>query len=170
MSNYEVRAKKFIAKVYPYIKNCDDSFDFSLAINRFNLECHRNVQIASGSTRVVMITSDYVIKVDYDGWGKGRWGSCADEVRMYRKAKHDGFAHLFAKVTPVRKGYNRTFYIMPRIGGIAKKPCDADEYVDGDDYDYLYENVGDLHNQNYGWKDGHIVMIDYAYNSTLRHF
>lgn len=170
MSNYEVRAKKFIAKVYPYIKNCDDSFDFSLAINRFNRECHRNVQIASGSTRVVMITSDYVIKVDYDGWGKGTWGSCADEVRMYRKAKHDGFAHLFAKVTPVRKGYNRTFYIMPRIGGIAKKPYDADEYVDGDDYIYLYENVGDLHNHNYGWKDGHIVMIDYAYNSTLRHF
>lgn len=170
MSSYEVRAKKFIAKVYPYIKNCDDSFDFSLAINRFNQDCHRNVQIASGSTRVVMITSDYVIKVDYDGWGKGAWGSCADEVRMYRKAKHDGFAHLFAKVTPVRKGYNRTFYIMPRIGGIAKKPYDADEYVDGDDYIYLYENVGDLHNHNYGWKDGHIVMIDYAYNSTLRHF
>ena len=127
MSSYEVRAKKFIAKIYPYIKNCNDLFDFSLAINRFNRECHRKVQIASGSTRVVLITSDYVIKVDYNGWGKGRWGSCADEVRMYRQAKRDGFEYLFAKVTPVRKGYNRTFYIMPRIGGIGKKPYDADE-------------------------------------------
>ena len=170
MSNYEIRAKKFIAEVYPYIKDCGDNFDFSVAIRRFNRDHHRNVQIASGATRVVMITSDYVIKVDYDGWGRGQFGSCADEARMYRKAKRDGFAHLFAKITAVRKGYDRTFYIMPRIRGIGKKPYDATAYVGGDEYDYLDNNVGDLHHYNYGWKDGHIVMIDYAYNSTLRHF
>ena len=168
--SYEERARKFLEKIYPYIQNCKDNFDFSLAIRNFNHDCKRNVKCSYGSTRIVMICSDFVIKVDYNGWGAGQFGSSKDEVRMYRQAKKDGFEYLFAKITPVRKGYNRTFYIMPKINGIGKKEYDADYYLEGDEYDYIYENIGDLHNHNYGWKDGHIVMIDYAYNSTLRDF
>lgn len=166
-SNYVARAKKFLEQVYPYIKDCEDEWDLDKALRKFNQDYHRKVQTNSGSTRVVMITSDYVIKYDYDGWGKGTWGTCKDEVRMYRKAKRDGYAHLFAEITPVRANYNKTFYIMPRINGVGRYEDDAIEYVDGNEFMYLYHNVNDLHNGNYGWKDKHIVMIDYASNSTM---
>lgn len=169
--SYEERARKFLEQIYPYIKDCEDNFDFSLAIRKFNHDYKRNVKYSYGSTRIAMITSDYVIKVDYDGWGSGRFGSCEDEVEMYQRAEMDGFEYLFAKITPIQKEeYNRTFYIMPKITGIGKEPWDADHYLEGKEYYYICEHVGDLHNQNYGWKDGHIVMIDYAFNSMLEDF
>ena len=163
-ANYEERAKKFIAQVYPYIKNCRDNFDFELAIHQFNKLNHRKVQVAYGSTRIALITSDYVIKVDYDGWGTGIFGSCKSEVRMYRQAKRDGFDYLLAKITPYRQKYNRTFYIMPRIKGVGRTPWDADFYLTNTEEDWVEEHIGDLHNENYGWKNGHIVIIDYAHN------
>lgn len=165
MSNYEERAKKFIAQIYPFIKDCHDDSDFAFAISHFNKIYHRNVRMAYGSTRIAMITSDYVVKIDYDGWGTGRFGSCKDEVRMYRRAVKEGYAYLLAKITPYRKDYNRTFYIMPKISGIEKRFGDAEEYLDDDEYDWLCSNIYDRHNQNYGWKNGHIVMIDYACNA-----
>jgi len=165
MRTYEERAKDFIAEVYPYIKSCYSYSSMCKAIRAFNHEHHRKVRVVSGSTRIALITSDYVVKMNYDGWGSGTFGNCNDEVRMYRQAVKDGYAHLLAKITPYRKDYNRTFYIMPKITGIEKKPYDADEYVNGHEYLWLYKNIGDRHNGNYGWKDGHIVMIDYAYNS-----
>lgn len=165
MKNYETRAKKFIAIIYPYIKNCKDSFDFSFAIRQFNKKYHRNVRVAYGSTRVALITSDYVIKMDYKGWGTGTFGDCANEVRMYRQAKKDGFDYLLAKITPYRQKYNRTFYIMPKIPNIRKRAYDAEYYItDNKEYDWLCENIGDRHCLNYGYQNGHIVMIDYAYN------
>lgn len=165
--DYEERALDFLEQIYPFIQNCKDRFDYSVAICRFNEEFHRNVICSYGSTRIAMITSDYVIKVDYNGWGKGTFGTSADEVRMYRRAKKDGFAHLFAKIVPIRHGYDRTFYIMPRIKGIGRTKYDADNYLNGEEYTYISKHVGDLHCKNYGWQDGHIVMIDYAYNSTM---
>jgi hypothetical protein len=68
---------------------------------------------------------------------------------------------LFAKIS--RYDYNGTaFYIMPRIHGVGKTDWDADEYLTEDENDWVYEHVCDLHNGNYGWKDGHVVIFDYA--------
>lgn len=164
MRNYVERAKDFIAKLYPYIQNCYDEHDFANAIYHFNQEHHRRVYMEYGSTRIALITSDYVIKINYDGWGRGSFGDCADEVRMYRKAVQDGYDYLLAKITPYRKNYNRTFYIMPKITGIERTYGDAENYVTEEEYDWLCSNIGDRHNKNYGWKNGHIVIIDYAYN------
>lgn len=165
--NYEERAQKFIAQINPYIKECRRISEFEFAVCKFNREHHRKVRMCHGATRIAFITSDYVIKINYRGWGSGRFGGCADEVKMYKKAKQDGFEHLFAKITPVRKGYGRTYYIMPRINGIGRTDEHAEEYLVGDEWDYVVHNVGDRHNENYGWKDGHIILIDYAYNSFV---
>lgn len=164
MSNYEERAKKFIAQIYPFIKDCESTPEFSAAVNRFNFTAHRKVKMEFGSTRIAFITSDYVVKFDYNGWGIGKFGSCNDEVRMYRYAVESGYGHLLAKITPYRYNYNHTFYIMPKISGIGKYPYDADCYLEGDEYNWVNENIYDCHSYNYGWKDGHIVMIDYACN------
>lgn len=171
MRNYEARAKDFIAQIYPYIENCKTTDSIYNVINKFNIEHHRKVKVARGSTRVVLITSDYVIKFDYDGWGKNTFGSCRSESRMYKQAVKEGYAYLLAKITPYRQHYNRTFYIMPKITGIGREWDDAENFVEDEEaYKWLCDNIGDRHFMNYGWKDGHIVMIDYAYNSTLRHF
>lgn len=164
-TSYEERAKKFIALLNPYIKGCRAVYQFENAIDRFNTDYHRNVVVAFGSTRIAFITSDYVIKINYHGWGEGTFGGCADEVKMYRYAQKQGYAHLLAKITPYRGGYNRTFYIMPKISNIRDGANDAEYYLsDEEEEKWLCKNIGDRHCLNYGWKDGHIVMIDYAYN------
>lgn len=165
MTSYEERAKKFIALFNPYIKECKSLHQFKNAVASFNADHHRHVKMASGSTRIAFITSDYVIKINYHGWGEGKFGGCADEVKMYRVAEEQGYAHLLAKITPYRGNCNRTFYIMPKIDHIKDDADDAEYYMQNKtEKKWLRENIGDRHCLNYGWKDGHIVMIDYAYN------
>ena len=165
MTSYEERAKKFIALFNPYIKECKTLYQFANAVALFNADHHRNIKMASGSTRIAFITSDYVIKINYHGWGEGRFGGCADEVKMYRYAQKQGYAHLLAKITPYRRNYNRTFYIMPKIGCIREGAGDAEAYITNKSEErWLCDNIGDRHCLNYGWKNGHIVMIDYAFN------
>ena len=165
MTSYEERAKKFIALLNPYIKGCRSLYQFENAVDHFNADYHRNVKMASGSTRIAFITSDYVIKINYHGWGEGQFGGCADEVRMYRYAQKQGYAHLLAKITPYRRDYNRTFYIMPKITHIRENASDAEAYITNKSEErWLCKNIGDRHSLNYGWQDGHIVMIDYAFN------
>lgn len=160
---YEERAKKFIAQIYPLLKNAYNSHSSREAVvNSFNHWYHRNVKYAHGLTRYALITSDYVVKVDYDAHYVERYGGCEKELQFYAQAEADGFSYMFAKITLYQyEGVN--FYIMPRIHGIGRHEYDADEYMTPEEYDWcLDHNLSDLHNGNYGWKDGHIVIIDYA--------
>lgn len=162
MRNYNERAKSFIEQIFPYILNCHDTGSFKRAIIRFNIDKHRRVQIASGLTRVAMITSDYVVKVDCgSNFNLNRFGDCEREVEVYAKAEQDGFEYLLAKIERYTyQGYK--FYIMPRIYGIGKTDYDADYYTNEEETDWLCDHVRDLHYLNYGWKNDHIVIIDYA--------
>ena len=55
------------------------------------------------------------------------------------------------------------YYIMPRIKGIEKFPYDADYYMNDDEISYIIEKgICDLHNGNYGWRNGRVCLIDYG--------
>ena len=163
-NGYEVRAEKFIHQIYSFICDCEDVEDYEWAVNGFNYTHKRNVKVAHGLTRVALITSDYVVKIDCGArYYQDRFGTCANEFDIYAQAEEDGFEYLFAKPTEVQYG-GMSFCVMPRICGIGKKEYDADWYMSIDESDWVTDRVFDLHNGNYGWKDGHPVLIDYAAN------
>ena len=131
MRSYEERAKDFIKEIFPVIADVNTPWSVRDKIATFNYQNHRNVIVGNGLSRIALITSDYVVKWDYDEDEVNIIGGCEDEIELYALAKEDGFEYLFAKIT--RYQYNdRTFYIMPRISGIGR---DEDEYAD----DYMTE-------------------------------
>lgn len=165
-NTYEVRAEKFIHQIFDYIVNCTNEEQFEEAIAWFNAFHHRKVRFSHGLTRVCFITSDYVVKYDFGTCRDAyEFGTCIDEVRMYAIAEKDGFAHLLAKPTMVEY-MGHSFCIMPRIYGIGKYDEDVDWYLEGAECDWVLDHIYDCHNQNYGWKHGHPVIIDYACNDT----
>lgn len=164
-SSYEVRARLFLNKIYPFIKDCVYVADYCYAVDRFNKTFHRAVRIANGLTRVALITSDYVIKIDCGTQTHIRqFGSCEDEYRKYRKAVKDGFGYLFAKTSPVMRG-DKIVYIMPRIPDVGSDCSNYEDvyfWLNEEENDYVYDICQDLHYNNYGWKNGYPVIIDYA--------
>jgi len=162
-SSYIVRARHFAEMIYPFIVNCKTPNEYEQAVENFNILYKRNVRVAHGQTRIVLITSDYVLKVDYGAMGK-MWGDSACELKAYNKAFNDGFAYLFARINSVMVN-EKVYYIMPRIKDIGFEHNgydDAYEVVTDEESDYLFENFRDLHYENYGWKDSHPVIVDYA--------
>lgn len=169
-TSYEIRARKFARQIYPYVTNCRKVSDYTRAISRFNYEHHRKVRVAYGQTRVALITSDYVLKIDY-GKLQHRFGGCADEYRAYQKVRRDGFAHLFAKIAPFMVN-EIVFYIMPRVDGVGSEYNDYDDVYETyglteEESDYLSENFYDLHCENYGHMNGRVVVVDYAFSSRV---
>ena len=163
-SSYEVRAKKFINQIAPYIPIILNSTTVNYlrqAIYEFNTIHHRKVRMYKGYTRVALITSDYVIKLDYNK--DAMFGDCETEFHMYEIAECDGYDYLFAKIT--RYTVNGIdFYIMPKINGINENSDrEAWEYMTPSEYDWCTEhNIIDLHSGNFGWKNNHIIIFDYA--------
>ena len=162
-SSYVVRAREFANQIYPFICDCRTVDQYAEAVDNFNILFHRHVKVFSGATRVVLVTSDYVLKMDY-GNRIRIFGGCESEKWAYQKVYNDGYARLFAPINSVMVK-DRVFYIMPkvdRIGFDYNGYDDAMDVVSEEDADYLYENFHDLHYENYGWKDGLPVIVDYA--------
>ena len=161
--NYEEQAKQLIQEIYPYVCDCNDPEDYQEAIGYFNLQNHTHICFKYGSTRVVFITNNYVIKIDCGRPHDLRdFGTCAKEVAMYARARKDGFDYLFAKIT--RYFYKHmNFYIMPLINDVGTAEENADYYMDDIEYTWIMEqHLFDLHSMNFGWKNGHVCLIDYA--------
>lgn len=164
-SSYIVRARQFAWDIYPFIRECKTVSDYEEAVENFNIINHRKVRVACGQTRVVLITSDYVLKIDY-GTRQELYGGCENEHRAYQKVYNDGYAYLFARITPVMVN-EKVYYIMPRIERIGAEFNDWNEaydVVNDDESEYLYENFRDLHYENFGTRKGRPVIVDYAYN------
>ena len=162
-SDYISRAQRFIHQISQYI-DADSLYvdDFNYAVAKYNRTYHRHVIFAHGATRFALITSDYVVKVDYDEWQISRFGGCENELSIYTQACNDGMEYLFAEITPYSY-HGITYYIMPRIGGIGRYEEDAWEYMTEEESDWCYSHgLFDLHNENYGWKNGEIILIDYG--------
>ena len=162
MRNYIERAKDFIEQVYPYISVCRNPWDARNRIKMFNADFNRKVEVSSGLSRIALITSDYVVKFDYDPDEVASIGGCESEMELYATAKREGFDYLFAEITAF--SYNgRCFYIMPRIRGIGSGRHYAENYMTLAEKDFCRRyRVTDLHTENYGFRRGHVCVIDYA--------
>ena len=159
-SNYIVRAQKFMETFYPYMRK----YRIGDAVNHFNEDKHRAVQCRQGAVRRVLITSDYVIKWDYDKRNSKTFGGCREEYKTYQKVKDDYYGYLFAEITPI-KVRNRTFYVMPRVNMRASQEGGrAEYYLDGAEREFVDDYLYDLHDENFGWKNNRLVIFDYAYN------
>lgn len=164
-SDYRVRARHFLETIYPLLDGHWGSPDMCRRIlSAYNIRHSRRVLVNYGIARIALVTSDYVIKFDYDESEVERVGGCESEVEFYQFAKQEGFEYMFAEITPFEY-MGRTFYIMPRINGIRRKAfCHAEEFFDGIERDFLDNYLNDLHDENYGWFNGSPVIFDYAYN------
>ena len=163
MRSYEERAKDFIKEIFPIIADVNTPWSVREKIAIFNHQNRRNIIVGNGLSRIALITSDYVVKWDYDEDEVGIIGGCENEIELYALAKEDGFEYLFAKIT--RYQYNdRTFYIMPRITGIGRHEYNyADEYMTEAEKKWCNNHsLTDLHCNNYGFRNGHVCIIDYA--------
>lgn len=161
-NTYEIRAQKFIRRIATYLNGAETIQDFEWAANAYNYRYHTRVRVSHGMTRVALITSDYVVKIDWSPENIETFGGCEAEMALYAEAEADGFAYLFAKITPFQYD-DMTFYIMPLIRGIGRTDEDAWEYMTVEESDWCSNhNMYDLHYRNYGWKKDHIVLIDYG--------
>ena len=159
-SSYELRAQRFIRDIFPFIKGCDHAYEYRHAVDAFNASRHRKVSVEHGQTRVVLITSDYVVKIDY-GTRARYYGGCEDELIMYNRAVEAGYDYLFAKIS-MYTYCGHDFYIMPRVEGIGEAEDEAYDLVTPEECDWLYDNVNDLHCHNFGFVNGQVTLVDYA--------
>ena len=170
MRSYEERAMDFVKELYPYLVDCG-AFDrhilsrYATAVSAFNDDKHRKVHFAHGIARVAFITSDYVIKYEYNPNNVDFYGGCENEVIRYARAEEEGFAYLFAKISRyIYEGH--VFYIMPKVYGIGREQYEdkyADEFMTEEESDFVYGlGISDMHYQNYGFRKGHVCLVDYA--------
>ena len=81
MRSYEERAMDFVKELYPYLTTFGafDRYSFAryaTAVGAFNDDKHRKVQFANGVARVAFITSDYVVKYEYNPNNVDFYGGC----------------------------------------------------------------------------------------------
>lgn len=162
VTDYETRAKRFIEQIFPEIEDFTDYEVVEQNVYSFNSKHNRHVIMDHGLTRIALITSDYVVKFDYDEYQVKRFGGCEEEIKFYELAERDGFEYLFAKITRFQY-QGHYFYIMPRIEDIEKTDYDAWEYMNDEECDWCTDHgLFDLHCKNYGWRDGRVCIIDYG--------
>lgn len=163
-NSYEVRAQKFIQQVASYIANCTDYCDLEEAMLNFMIDNpRRKVAVSHGMARMVLITSDYVVKMDYNQDWVDSVGGGEEEIEFYSLAEREGMAYLFAKVS--RYEYNgKKYYIMPRVRGINSNGwCNAYCYMTREEEAWCKSHgLCDLHALNYGFKNGKVCIFDYA--------
>ena len=170
MRSYIERATDFIHEVYPLIRNnLDNPWGLKKIMSEFNHKNSRDVKVANGSARVALISSDYVVKWDYDLDNVDEIGGCENEVELYDIAEREGFAYLFAKITRITCK-DHYFYVMPRIHGIGRTEERAWQYMTREEKAWCERHhLTDLHDENYGWENHHIVIVDYAFQEDKVH-
>lgn len=163
--NYQMHAYHYIRALYTYVRDWTYWQDIQIAIDKVYLDTGESAEVTSGSSRIVVIGKDFVIKWDYDFENIKSIGGCEDEFRVYKRSLSSGYSHLLA---PVYRIYyrNRYFFVMPRIDNIgpeAHDHKDINEFVTCDEYNWLWENIGDLHSWNWGLDEfNNPIIIDYA--------
>lgn len=168
-SDYRVRALRFLNYILPYLG--DDIFDVTeiqYRVDEFNRDHSRKVEVMWGSARIALITSDYVVKWDYDMDDARDIGGCADEYRAYQQAKEQGFDYLFAETTLVNIN-DIEFSIMPRIRNIGPDHHggEIDNYLTEWEWDWLRKFDKDIHHYNWGIRHGKACVIDYAMTAEV---
>lgn len=166
MKDYRIRAQKFIDSILPYITDCITSpSKVAAAIEDYNHSHSRKVVVSYGATRIALITSDYVIKWDYDEEEIEQFGGCDSEYETYLFAKSEGYAYLLAEVTQVEI-HGFTFNIMPRVHytsyTTAARKGSLYHRLSLNEYGWINENLADIHYCNWGLLNGKVCIFDYA--------
>ena len=164
MRSYEDRAVAFLKRIYPIIRGeLSTPWQVRRLMDEFNEKYNRDVQVYYGSARAAIVTSDYVIKWEWDPDEAEYIGGFENELNLYYEAEMDGFAYLFAKLTPFE--YRDTFFcIMPRIKDINNDNGSAWNYLTNEEKTWCQCHcLTDLHSGNYGFKDGKVCIFDYGY-------
>lgn len=163
-SDYRVRASRFIHSVFSYIENyLTEPCMVEEAIDNYNRDHSRKVEVAWGSARIALITSDYVVKWDYDTDYAEDIGGCEDEYCAFIKAKAEGYSHLLAETTLIVIN-NIMFSIMPRIRNIGPDHHGGEiqDYLTALEWEWLRHFDKDIHHYNWGIRHGKACVIDYA--------
>ena len=167
MRSYEERAKDFIKEIFPYIHDYMGSpWCMHEVVDQFNKEHSRHVQMRSGCARIALLTSDYVVKFDYDEDTVDEIGGCLNEMYMYDIAEREGYAYLFAKITHVTY-QDRDFFIMPRIRTDEVYGSAWHHLTDAEASWCHKHSITDLHSGNYGFRNGHVCIFDYGYINNM---
>lgn len=172
-NTYEVRAAKFAALLVRLFSACSTLADFEEAIEEYNSTHSRPLNYAHGVSRIAIMRADYVIKFDLtpaedwlDDFGACRAGDNSTEQEVYARAVEAGYAYLLAKTTVMAIG-GRTVSIMPRINGVGNEWRYWGDYVTDEEYDWLTDNIHDLHEFNVGYYKGKPVVIDYGWDAEM---
>lgn len=161
-SNYKIRAKKFMEELMPYLHNFNSPIRVANDVREYTQDHpRRNIQICNGAVRIAIITSDYVIKWDYDKESMRDYGGCTSEKRLYKKVCADGFGYLFAEISSFRLNH-KTFYVMPRVSVNEYRDNNIWSYLTENEKTYLRKTITDLHNGNWGMYHKKPIIIDYA--------
>lgn len=165
MKSYIVMAYKFMEYAVRYIENFDDEDSIVEGMCEASKKFHIRAQYACGSARHVIVTKKFVIKWDKNEQCVYQIGGCSDELKMYDKARLEGYNHLLAKITPIyiNKKY---YYVMPTINNVGPQYHKEliSYYLSYTEYKWVKNNIDDLHNYNWGIENGKAVIIDYAYH------
>lgn len=170
-NDYEARALKFahlLARLFEY---CDTFSDFINMIKQYNSHHSIPLRYEHGVSRIAILRADYVIKFDYapdaqwdNGDGTNRAGDNTSEEIVYERAVRDGYAYLLAKTTVVTIN-GRHISIMPQIRDVNNENKYWGDYVNDEEYDWLVENINDIHEGNVGYSHGKPVVIDYGWDA-----
>ena len=139
----------------------------NMAAKEYNIRHkHSFMGFENGSTRLAFIISDYVLKVDYRTIKS--YGNSETELKAWDFICKNGMEEYFAEITKYTSKSGITFYIMPRIKHIGEYDeewfNDILYETDIVAYDFIQDNFCDFHDGNFGIKNGHPVVIDYAWN------
>ena len=142
----------------------------SMAVKEYNIRHkHSSMSLESGSTRLAFIISDYVLKVDYQTIRS--FGNSETELEAWNFICENGMEEYFAEITKYVSKSGITFYIMPRIKHIGEYDeewfYDTLYDIDIGAYYFIEDNFCDFHEGNFGIKNGHPVIIDYAWNYSV---
>ena len=165
MRSYEERAKDFIKEIFPFLRDFESPWTTRQDVRMYNASRTRNVKVACGCARIALLTSDYVVKWDYDEDEVNAVGGSENEIALYEIAEKEGFAYLFAKIT--RYEYNgRKFYIMPRVNGIHDSNGRAWQYMTNAERAWCQNHyLTDLHCNNYGLVNHKVIIVDYGFQT-----
>ena len=169
-SNYKVRAEKFLRSIYNDIcANLNSPCEIDTTMWAYAISHKRKIWVKWGCSRCAIITSDYVIKWDYDAGSVAEVGGVELESTVYERAVNAGYGYLFAECTLIEID-GHIFSIMPRINGIgryAHKKGAIENYLTDDEINFINGIIIDMHSENWGLKNNYPVIIDYAYTVEL---
>ena len=168
MRDYELRAIDFIKEICPFIEeDLTSPFVVRQNVAFYNMKYNRKVVVRSGCARIALITSDYVVKFDYDPEEVESLGGCQNEMYLYDIAEREGYAYLFAKISHVQ-WHGHDFYIMPRVHGINDSNGRGWQYMTAKERAWCKaHSLTDLHCGNFGFREGRICIIDYGFQEDL---